>query len=85
MSERLTQPAVFIAISEQYRITENNQGDRRYSTRDMGVNYPYPAAEYFIQSKWYPGFNDYPFGEDYDYSDGNFKIISQWITGAFDA
>ena len=63
-----------------HRITEI-EGKQYYSTRDMGINYPYSAAHFFMENKWQPGFNDYPIGEDYDYTDA--KIIQQWITGAF--
>jgi hypothetical protein len=52
-----------------------------YTTYNLGVNYPLSAAKYMIEYKWYPGFNDYPLGEDFnDYN--NLKIIQEWITGA---
>ena len=52
-----------------------------YTQNDMGANYHYDAAKYHLQNKWYPGFNDYPLGEDFDYS--KVKIIQEWITGSF--
>lgn len=55
-----------------------------YSKYDMGVNYPYDAAMYHLEWKWYPGFNDYPLGEDFDYNTNEIKVIQEWITGAFD-
>lgn len=55
-------------------------GVQYYSQRSMGVNYPFSAAKYFLENRWYPGFNDYPVGEDYDYSD--VKIVKEWVTGA---
>jgi hypothetical protein len=41
-----------------------------------------------MDNKWYPGFNDYPFGygsetEDI-YSSEDFIIIQEWVSGAFD-
>lgn len=59
------------------------EGKRYYSERDMMVNYPFSAAKYHLENKWYPGFNDYPLGEDFDYEKNEVKIIQEWITGAF--
>lgn len=56
-------------------------GKQYYSKYDIGVNYPFNAAQYHLQYKWYPGFNDYPLGENFDYN--NVEIIKEWITGAF--
>lgn len=58
-------------------------GKQYYSTRDMGVNYPYDAAVSFIEWNWTPGFNDYPLGEDFDYEGNEVKVLQEWITGAF--
>jgi hypothetical protein len=58
------------------------EGKRYYSKYDMGVNYPMDAAEYHLTWKWYPGFNDYPLGEDFDYYKNEVKVIREWITGA---
>ncbi len=57
------------------------KGKTFYTYLDLGVNYEFSAAKYHLQWKWYPGFNDYPLGEDFNYS--KVKIIKQWITGAF--
>ncbi len=58
-------------------------GEIYYTENDMGVNYPLDAAQYHLEYKWYPGFNDYPLGEDFDYENNKVKIIQEWITGAF--
>jgi len=54
-----------------------------HTKRNMGVNYPFDSAQYFLENKWYPGFNDYPFGEDFDYEDPDFIVIDEWVTGSF--
>ena len=54
-----------------------------YSEYEMGINYPFDAAMYHLEWKWYPGFNDYPLGEDFDYENNKVDIIQEWITGAF--
>jgi hypothetical protein len=58
------------------------KGKQYYSTRDLGVNYPYDNAKYFLENKWYPGFNDYPLGEDFEFY-AQVETVSEWITGAF--
>ena len=58
-------------------------GKRYYTQLDMGVNYPMDVAQYHLEWKWYPGFNDYPLGEDFDYDNNPVQIIQEWITGAF--
>lgn len=40
------------------------------------------GAVYILEHKWYPGVNDEPFGEDFDYS--TVKIVNEWVTGPFD-
>ena len=64
------------------RISKHNEKEI-HTTRSMGYGYNYDNAKYFLEYKWYPGFNDYPFGEDFDYSDPNFQVVQEWITGAF--
>lgn len=58
-----------------------------YSTCNLGVNYSFDAANYFLTYKWVPGFNDYPLGETFDYDAaydaGEIAIHQEWITGAF--
>ena len=66
-----------------HRITEFN-GEQVYTTLNMGINYPYKAAKKHLQKQWYPGFNDYPFGDNFDYGFNDVKTVSEWITGAFD-
>ena len=57
-------------------------GEQHYSTYDMGINYPFNVAMYHMENKWYPGFNDYPLGEDFDYDSADIKVLQEWITGA---
>ena len=54
-----------------------------YSKYEFSPNYPYNAAEYHLEYKWQPGFNDYPLGDDFDYENNKVEIIQEWITGAF--
>lgn len=66
-----------------HRIVEY-QGKEYYSQRNLGINYSYRSAQYMIEWKWYPGFNDYPLGEDFDYeNDKDWKLVSEWISGSF--
>lgn len=66
-----------------HRICEY-QGVEYYSSDDLGVNYSRSAAEYWMEWKWYPGFNDYPLGRDFEHYDSkHFKVKAEWITGAF--
>ena len=62
-----------------HRVVEY-EGKRYYSEYDMGINYPIGTAKFHLEYKWYPGFNDYPLGEDFDYS--KVKVIQEWVTGA---
>jgi len=52
-----------------------------YSEHDLGVGCSYASALHFLQNEWYPGFNDYPLGEPFDYD--KVHIDEEWITGAF--
>lgn len=56
-------------------------GKEHYTNYNLGSDYPYTTAQYHLENKWYPGFNDYPLGEYFDYS--KVTIIQEWITGAF--
>lgn len=60
------------------------EGKEYYSNYEMSPNYPYDVAKYHLENKWYPGFNDYPLGEDFDYDNNEVETIQEWITGAFD-
>lgn len=62
-----------------HRVIDFN-GKQYYTQYDIGINYPFEAAKYHLENKWCPGFNDYPLGEDFDYT--KVKIIKEWITGA---
>jgi len=57
------------------------EGKQYYSSNNMGINFPAQSAAFHMTYKWTPGFNDYPLGEDFDYS--KVKIVQEWITGAF--
>lgn len=50
---------------------------------DMGPCRDYKQAEFFLENKWYPGCNDYPLGEDFDYSKSKIETVAEWITGPF--
>lgn len=54
-----------------------------YSQYEMGINYPFSTAAYHMEWQWYPGFNHYPLGENFDYENEKFEIVQEWITGAF--
>lgn len=65
-----------------HRVCEMN--GKFYKTEyDMGINYPYSSAQYHLDYKWYPGFNDYPFGDNFNYQRKDWKVVSEWITGSF--
>ena len=53
-----------------------------YSNRDMYYGCSYKSAIYKLENSWYPGFNDYPLGEDFVYYD-DVETVQEWITGAF--
>ena len=53
-----------------------------YTTQEYWPSYDLSAAEYGLEYKFYPGFNDYPLGEDFDYN--KIEIIQEWTTGAFE-
>lgn len=60
------------------------ENKKYYSKYELSPNYPYNVAKYHLENKWYPGFNDYPLGEDFDYENNKVEIVQEWITGAFD-
>lgn len=57
-------------------------GKRYYSTYEFGAGYEFSVAKYHMTYKWYPGFNDYPLGEEHDYNANPVIIVGEWITGA---
>jgi hypothetical protein len=59
------------------------EGKEIHTERKMGPGFEYSSAIYHLENKWYPGFNDYPFGEDFDYDTEGFEVIQEWVTGAF--
>jgi hypothetical protein len=89
IEERLNARHLVIVESEGYHCTTDTvlhrvieiNGKRYYSKNVLWPNYGFEEAKYIIEWKWIPGVNDYPAGEDADYSDT--IIIEEWITGAF--
>ncbi len=91
IEEKMDARHLGISMSEGYhcrietklhRVTKYN-GKEYYSEYNLGCSYPIDAAKYHMENKWYPGFNDYPMGEDFDYHKKKFKVVQEWITGAF--
>lgn len=89
-SKDLNAQVLMTSLSEGYtcnvrtvchRVSEY-KGQEYYTTWDLGINYSFNTAKFIMEDKWYPGFNDYPLGEDFDYEDLEFKVLSEWITGA---
>lgn len=81
-----------------HRVSEY-KGKRVHTTFNMKIGTTIQDAMFWMNEKWYPGHNDYPFGtpevksiegykhltEEYDpYNSDDFKIIQEWVTGAFD-
>ena len=58
-------------------------GKQYYSEYTLSPNTLFSEASYWIEHKWYPGFNDYPLGEEFKHY-GNVTILVEWVTGAFD-
>lgn len=90
IEEKLNARHLAMKLSEGYCCRERTvihrviewKGKKYYSKLDMGINYPFTAAKYHLEWKWFPGFNDYPLGEEFDYERNQVKIIQEWITGA---
>lgn len=61
----------------------SHKGELKHTTWEHFQNITAHTAEYSIENKWYPGHNDYPFGEDFDYDSPDFKIEEEWIEGKF--
>jgi len=61
------------------------EGKEYYSKCEISPNFPFEVAKYHLENKWQPGLNDYPLGEEFDYSEGSYELIQEWITVAFDA
>ena len=63
-----------------YRVVEF-EGREVYSKLDMGYAYPHDTAEYHMEYKWTPGFNDDAAIEDDSEEElKKVKIIQEWIT-----
>lgn len=65
-------------VPTAHRITEY-EGKHYYSCDKWNWPSDLSTIEYHMEWKWYPGFNDYPLGMDFDYSKVN--IVQEWITG----
>jgi hypothetical protein len=59
-----------------HRVFEYN-GKTYYQTYDLGINYEFAPAKYFIEYKW--GFED---EKNQEINDNEVKVIKSWITGA---
>jgi hypothetical protein len=59
------------------------EGERVHTHRSMFYRQSLGSCLYHLAHKWYPGFNDYPFGEDFDYEKNKITIIDEWIEGSF--
>ena len=79
-----------------HRVSEY-KGKRVHTQQAMQPGTTLQHAMYYMDNKWYPNFNDYPFGYDDEvdeetgeplhedvYNSEDFKIIQEWVTGAFD-
>ena len=68
-----------------HRITEY-RGKQYKTSREMFYDTTHEDAKYALDWKWYPGCNDYPLGEDFDYEtaadNGELKTF-EWIEGTF--
>lgn len=60
------------------------KGKEYHSKYEMIPNTSYMSAKYHLDNKWFPGFNDYPLGEDFDYEKNKVEVVQEWTTGAFD-
>lgn len=70
-------------ITTLHRMSEY-KGVRKHTTYELNSIFSHSTAKFNLENKWYPGHNDYPFGECVDYyTDKEFKIIQEWITGSF--
>jgi len=90
IEQRLNARHLVIKLSEGYNTRTiimlhrviKFDGKEYYSEYKLSPNYEFDVAKYHLENKWYPGFNDYPLGEDFDYE--KVKTVQEWITGAFD-
>lgn len=68
----LNQPIVL------HRVTRF-EGNNYYSTYevDQAFAWSIETAFYHMKWKWYPGFNDYPMGEDFDYENNHYEVVEE--------
>lgn len=76
----------FTRIPVKIHRVSRYKDEYKYTSDEFWPDYGYDAAKYHLEYKWYPGFNDYPFGENFDYSIRNkeFEIVKEWISGCFE-
>lgn len=60
------------------------KGKEYYSKLVAHPNYLYSSAKSYMKNAWFPGFNDYPLGEEFDYQKNKVEIVQEWVTGSFD-
>lgn len=53
------------------------------TTRDLPLDWTYDTCLYYMQDKWSPGHNDYPFGERFNYDSDDFEVLEEWVEGSF--
>jgi hypothetical protein len=59
------------------------KGKTSHTTREFPPGYLYDDIVDFMRHRWYPGFNDYPFGDDFDYCKNEVTVVQEWVTGSF--
>ena len=67
-----------------HRVTES-EGVRYYTKYEVSNchSWSWNDANYHMANKWYPGHNDYPMGDDFDYGRDDWIVVSEWIEGSF--
>jgi len=64
-----------------HRISKH-KGMKVHTTENMIPCTKYDEAIYHLENKWYLGFNDYPFGESFDYESEKVEVF-EWVEGKF--
>lgn len=65
-----------------HRVT-SFEGEDYYSCDELFPDTSVQVAEYHLKYKWYLGFNDYPLGEGFDYTQEGVVVKGEWISGNF--
>jgi hypothetical protein len=90
IEEELNATVLMIDEKEGYSTREKTtlhrvcrfKGKEAYTEYYLGYCNSISVVQFMFEYKWYPGFNDYPFGEDFDYEAQDFEIVQEWSTGA---